>query len=106
MSGLLDARWRTLDVRRSRGGRWTTPWGLQESRTSHQKHLQALPNHLGRAIEDTGLAGRTIEDAGLAVEAGFRAVAPRSAMISKNGFENRKNAYESIKVRFHDYKPA
>ena len=49
-----------------------------------------------RAVEDTGLAGhvlrlarRNVEDASLAVEAGFRAVAPCSAIISKNGFENR-----------------
>jgi len=35
-----------------------------------------------------------VEDSSLAVEAGFRTVAPRSAVISKNGFENQNAAYE------------
>ncbi len=47
-----------------------------------------------------------VEDASLSVEAGFRAVAPCLAVISKNSFENQMAAYEIhmyslSKQRFH-----
>ena len=55
---------------------------------------QGRPRDVGRAKVDPRLARHTVEDASLAVEAGFRAEAPCSAMISKNGFENRNASYE------------
>ena len=55
---------------------------------------QGGPRDVERANEDPRLTRHTVEDASPAVEAGFRAEAPCSAIISKNGFENPNAAYE------------